>query len=177
MDPLRTKEWSDALLSSIAHAHTAHSKHGLSPEDAVRFHDHLTPYLVHPLWCAATLLQESALPQELRQRGSIALLWHDTLEDTSLPLPPSTTEDVASLVKEMSFSSFLEETIELWSKSDEVKLLKLYDKVSNLLDGHWLKNEKWNHYVAHTLRLCAEVEKTYGILNIIKIARAIAILK
>lgn len=177
MNPYLTQQWSEALLSAIAHANKAHSLHGLTPEDAVRFHDHLTPYIVHPLWCATTLLQESALPLDLRQKGSIALLWHDTLEDTSLPLPSEASAEIAWLVKEMSFSSFNEETTELWQKTNEVKLFKLYDKVSNLLDGHWLKNEKWNHYVSHTLRLCAEVEQIYGTLNIVKIAKAIAVPK
>lgn len=164
-------------MSAIAHANKAHSLYGLAPEDAVRFHDCLTPYIVHPLWCAATLLQESALPLDLRQKGSIALLWHDTLEDTSLPLPNETTEEIAWLVNAMSFRSFNEETTELWHKPIEVKLLKLYDKVSNLLDGHWLKNEKWNLYVSHTLRLCSEVEHIYGALNIVKMAKAIAVAK
>ena len=54
------------------------------------------------------------------------------------------------------------------------KLLKLYDKVSNLLDGNWMKTEKWNIYVEHTLRLAGDVEHVYGTLNIVKIARAIA---
>lgn len=177
MNPQHTKEWSESLLSAIAHAHYAHSANGLTPDDAVRFHDRATPYLVHPLWCAASLLQESALPQDLRQRGSVALLWHDTLEDTSLPLPQTASEAIAQLVQDMSFESFEEETQGLWSKSQEVKLLKLYDKVSNLLDGHWLKQEKWNTYVNHTLRLCAEVEQTYGVLNIVKMAKAIAVAK
>jgi hypothetical protein len=55
-----------------------------------------------------------------------------------------------------------------------IRALKLYDKVSNLLDGKWMKAEKWNIYVEHTLRLASEVEQLFGELNIVKIATAIA---
>ena len=46
---------------------------------------------------------------------------------------------MASLVREMTFESFQEEVEHLWSRSAEARLLKLYDKVSNLLDGSWMK--------------------------------------
>ena len=169
-----TYAWSVELIQAIAHAHTAHSQHGNTPNDSVRFHDHTTPYVVHPIWCAVSLLQEPALPMALRNTGSIALLWHDTLEDTKLPLPPEASKEVVRLVQDMSFTSFDEERTEIWSRPEEVKLLKLYDKVSNLLDGNWMKPEKWNVYVEHTLRLTNEVEKSFGQLGIVKIARAIA---
>jgi len=169
--------WSRELLIAIMHAHSAHSQHGNTSDDNVRFHDHKTPYLVHPLWCAATLLQEPKIPIELRQSGAIALLWHDTLEDTNLPLPSESPEEVARLVEGMTFTSFAEEQSEIWSRSPEIKLLKLYDKVSNLLDGAWMKPEKWNAYVAHTIRLTSEVEQLFGQLGIIKIAKAIAVPK
>lgn len=172
-----TLEWSEALLNALSHAHSAHGKNGLSPDDAVRFHDRATPYIVHPMWCAASLLQEPSLSRELRTNGSIALLWHDTLEDTSLPLPPGTEGTIADLVEGMSFKSFDEEREMLWGRPIEIKLLKLYDKVSNLLDGQWMKAEKWNAYVSHTLKLASEVEQTYGNLNIVKMAKAIAVSK
>lgn len=169
-----TKAWSEDIIKAIQHAHTAHAQHGNTPDDSVRFHDHITPYIVHPIWCAASLLQEPLLPLALRQTGSIALLWHDTLEDTSLPLPDDTSLEVSLLVKGMSFTSFVEELTEIWNRPIEIKLLKLYDKVSNLLDGIWMKPEKWNIYVEHTLRLADEVELQFGELGIVKIARAIA---
>jgi hypothetical protein len=54
-------------------------------------------------------------------------------------------------------------------------MLKLYDKVSNLLDASWMTEEKRTLYIAYLARLCKEVEYWYGHknLNIIKIARAI----
>ena len=171
------QSWASGMIDAISHAYLAHSFYGNSPEDAVRFHDHITPYLVHPLWCAASLLQEAALPLELRKVGYIVLLWHDILEDTGLGLPNNAPPEITRLVEEMSFGSFSEERELLWTRSYEIKLFKLYDKVSNLLDGAWMKAEKWNQYVEHTIRLANEVESTYGNLNIVKIARAIALMK
>lgn len=171
------KSWSKEILRSITHAHTAHSGYANTQEDTVRFHDRSTPYIVHPLWCAASLLQEPLLPLEFRRMGSMALLWHDTLEDTALGLPSDAPEKVIELVQGMTFSSFVEEQEHLWDRPLEIRLLKLYDKVSNLLDGAWMKGEKWNAYVRHTLRLTEDVEHAYGGLNVVKIARSIAVIK
>lgn len=172
-----TKIWSEELVQAIMHANLAHSTYGNSPQDAIRFHDRLTPYLVHPLWCAASLLQEATLPLKLRKIGYVALLWHDTLEDTTLKLPEGTLPEIKKFVEDMSFASFDDERIELWSRSPEIKLFKLYDKVSNLLDANWMKVEKLNMYVEHTLRLARDVEQNFGLLNIVKMAKAIAISK
>lgn len=84
---------------------------------------------------------------------------------------------MASLVREMTFESFQEEVEHLWSRFAEARLLKLYDKVSNLLDGSWMKAQKWNQYVEYTLRLTSEVEMRRGTLNIVCIARAIGVRK
>lgn len=62
----------------------------------------------------------------------------------------------------------------IWDRSLEIKLLKFYDKASNILDGSWMPTEKRARYAAYLLRLCDEVEPHYGKLNVIKIARAIA---
>lgn len=58
-----------------------------------------------------------------------------------------------------------------------MRLLKLFDKVSNLLDATWMKRDKWKAYVCHTLRLTDDVERAYGDLNIVRIARAIAVVR
>lgn len=64
---------------------------------------------------------------------------------------------------------------EIWDRPKIVRLLKLYDKVSNLLDGSWMSDEKWNNqYVPYVKRLANDVENNYGTLNIVRIARAIA---
>jgi hypothetical protein len=158
--------------SSVIYSISAHSEHSLNPENATRW-DHITPYAVHPMWCAMTLLTETTLPNELRYMGYQVLLWHDILEDTDLPLPSSTNQEVRNLIEEMTFNSFCEEKLLLWNRSKEAKLLKLYDKVSNLLDGVWMSDELWKDYLIHTLKLIEFVSQEYGELNIIKIARAI----
>jgi (p)ppGpp synthase/HD superfamily hydrolase len=150
----------------------AHGDHPTKPSKAVRKWDGQTPYAVHPLWCATMLLAEPTLSEDLRVRGSEALLLHDVLEDTTEGLPAGTSEEVAGLVRDMTFASSDVEMVEVWSKSDEVKLLKLYDKVSNLLDGSWMSAGKRQKYTAYTLKLADQVEPVYGQLNITRIARA-----
>ena len=61
----------------------------------------------------------------------------------------------------------------IWTKPKEVKLYKLYDKVSNLMDGTWMSPEKMAQYKDYTSRLCSEAEMNYGDLNITRIARGI----
>ena len=168
-----TQEIADEMDFSIHHTIDAHMNHPRSEEDTIRFWDKTTPYAVHPIWCAMTLLTETTLPEEIRFRGYQALLWHDTLEDTTSPLPENTDEAVSQLVHEMTFLSFRDEQEKIWSSRDVVKLLKLYDKVSILLDATWMKTEKWNSLVDYTLRLKAFVSETYGELNIVKIAGAV----
>lgn len=152
-------------------------------EDQTRTWDEKTPYAIHPIWCAMTFLSETTLPQNLREIGYQVLLWHDLLEDTKLEkLPPGTSGEVEELVKEMTFKSFAEEKQKVWERSENTRLLKLYDKVSNLLDDTWLNDEKWNEYVSYTQQLTENVEEIckrnrYGKLNILKIARAICILR
>jgi (p)ppGpp synthase/HD superfamily hydrolase len=163
------------LQESINYAVNAH-------KSATRRWDGRTPYVIHPLWCAMTLLTETNLPASLREVGYQTLLWHDILEDTKAGLPPNTREQVEQLVQEMTFESFADEMQHVWSRNETARLLKLYDKVSNLLDGTWMSDEQWNQYVNYTLRLMENVEVIcrkygYGPLNVVKIARAICLLK
>jgi len=143
-------------------------------KDPVRRWDKRTPYSIHPVFCAMAFLHETLLPEDLRLRGVQALLCHDIREDTTAGLPPYLAPGVKELVQDMTFSSSADEFNEIWAKSDEVKLLKLYDKTSNLMDGTWMPDGKWNKYCELTNRLADTAEKNYGPLNIVKIARAIA---
>jgi len=158
------------LISYIFNAHADKSK---ELADTVRKWDGKTPYGIHPTWCAMTLLTETTLPEELRVTGAQTLLLHDILEDTTGGLPDGTLSEVAKLVAGMSFASFTEETELIWEQSQEIRLLKLYDKVSNLLDGSWMSPEKRQYYAEYLSQLCDDVESNYGCLNIIQIARAI----
>ena len=168
-----TDEFARELKNSINHTIEAHANYPKSPKDTIRFWDKSTPYAIHPIWCAMTLLAETELKEEIRLPGYQALLWHDTLEDTNLPLPEVTSPEVVRLVEEMTFKNFDDEKEKIWQRSDMTKLLKLYDKISNLLDGTWMRDEKWNAYVKHTLKLSDFVAEKYGELDIVKIARAI----
>lgn len=171
-----TASWHEELTFWIGHCMAAHGHHWKTQKKAWRLHDKKTPYSVHPIWCASMLLSEPKLDEDTRRDGFKVLLAHDTLEDTRLPLPVTAEPHVAALVKEMTFKSFDEETQELWRKPIQIKLFKLYDKVSNLLDGaRWMDDQKWNRYVDHTLRLVQEVSEVekYRDLSIIKIAQTI----
>jgi hypothetical protein len=77
----------------------------------------------------------------------------------------------------MTFASLDEEFEQVWERSDTTKLLKLYDKVSQLLDSIWLTDMRWNQIVAHTQRLERFVVSTYGELNIGKIAGTVCQLR
>lgn len=127
---METKQFSEQLKASINHAIEAHSNHPKTPDDAIRFWDRTTPYAIHPIWCAITLLTETQLSEDIRYNGYQALLWHDALEDTTLPLPMDTSPEVVRMVNEMTFASFREEQEKIWDSRDVVKLLKLYEKVS-----------------------------------------------
>jgi hypothetical protein len=170
-----TLAWAQEMAQAISHTIRTHAEFAKTPENTIRFHDNRTPYAVHPIWCACTVLMEPSLPEETRRIGYQTLLWHDLLEDTTLSLPDGTDERVRALVNEMTFHSFAEEMKELWTRSDTAKLLKLYDKVSNLFDGTWMKYEKWNRYVRHTAKLADEVNTKFGDLNIIKFARVFSV--
>lgn len=173
MHPSTTQDYADQLGAAIQHAIRAHTYFPKTPRDAVRLWDHQTPYVVHPIWCAMTLLTETSLPEQIRYPGAIALLWHDTLEDTDLPLPEQTQPLVRMLVEEMTFVNLDQEFELVWQRSETTRLLKLYDKVSQLLDGIWIKDARWNQIIAHTQKLEQFVVTTYGQLNIVKIARSV----
>lgn len=166
-----------AIVDSMVFAKSAHIDTPIMPDDAVRFHDHSTPYIVHPIWCAMTILSETTLDEPRRLNGYLALMWHDVLEDTNATLPNDTDDEVRNLITDMTFPSFAIEKELIWLQSEEVRLLKLYDKTSNLLDASHLSIEKWNAYVEFTHLLIADVEKNFGQLNIVKIAKAIAVKK
>ncbi len=152
----------------------AHDKFAREPRKRFRKWDGATPYAIHPVWCATTLLTETTLPEDIRHHGALALLLHDILEDTEAPLPSRLPARVEVLVEEMTFASYEEEVELVWRRSELCQLLKVYDKTSNLLDMNW-RTDKRDQYVAYTLRLCDVAERRFGPLNIVKIARAITV--
>lgn len=174
---MNTELVAKSIVDGVAFTKYAHIDSALSPEDAVRFHDRSTPYIVHPIWCSMTIMTETMLDGSVRLNGYLALMWHDVLEDTHAQLPDDVSDEVRELIQGMTFASFAVEKEMVWQRSALVRLLKLYDKVSNLLDGSHMSETKWNAYVEFTRLLIADVEQTYGQLNIVKIAKSIAIKK
>src|SRR3989344_3869144 len=102
-------------LRDLAYVIEAHSQHSREPSNAFRKWDGRTPYYVHPIWCAAMILHETSLSEQLRQEGSLALLYHDVLEDTTAKLPLWLPERAAWLVSQMTFNSSEHEWAELWT--------------------------------------------------------------
>ena len=153
-----------------------HRNHPSSAQKSVRRHDGVTPYAVHPRLAADLFISEPKLDLGLRWLGWRALVLHDLLEDTKLVLPPWVPGEVQELVREMTFSSFEEEQERIWERSPNSQLLKLYDKVTNLLDGAWMGGREVDYrrtYEEFTLRLADEAENRWGELTICRIARGI----
>ncbi len=161
----------------------AHQDYPNEPKKSVRAWDKKTPYAVHPIWCAVCFLAETNLSDDLlgeRENYALALLLHDVKEDSKMELPEWLPLKVRELVELMTFSgkegSTEIEKKEIWNRPPIIRLLKLYDKVSNLMDGSWMIDEKWNdQYVPYVQKLADDVEANFGNLNIVRIARAIAV--
>lgn len=160
------------LMDSIQYAFDAHCVHPKKSVHPTRAWDRSTPGIIHPIWCAMTLLTETNLSVTTRRVGYQVLLWHDILEDTELGLPDNISPDVRTLINEMTFKSFTDERREIWNRSSLAKLLKLYDKTSNLLDASWMTVDQRKIYTDHIVKLVAFVRTNYGDLNIVRLAVA-----
>ena len=160
-------------LQDIDYIIDAHSNHARKEGKAYRKWDGRTPYHIHPLWCASMIATETSLAEKIRQDGVLVLLYHDILEDTALPLPDWLSGRVRQMVGEMTFQrGASQEMKEVWSRPSAIRLYKFYDKVSNLLDGCWMSDEKKKAYIEYTQALSEDVEQNYGLLNITLLARA-----
>lgn len=171
---MKKESFFDEVRNVIELCYRAHTHHPLEPGKAVRKWDGRTPYFVHPTWCAASILQEPALSEAQRRRGAQALALHDVLEDTTLKLPGSISPAVKKLVLGMTFEGgSAQEMVEVWNRSPEIRLLKLYDKTCNMLDDAFMSlahRKKTRRYVR---RLARDVDANYPGLNIVKLARAL----
>lgn len=170
----------EELLNDLNYVIRAHHTSARQPHKAYRKWDGVTPYSIHPIWCAMMILSEPSLADGMRRNGALALLYHDIAEDTYAPLPSWLSPEVKRMVEGMTFFGGSKEEMEkVWERPQAIRLLKLYDKVHNLLDGRntWMpkkEDPKYRQkYEGHTLRLCADVERNYGRLNITKLARKI----
>lgn len=152
----------------------AHQEKVLPEAKAIRKHFRTGEenlYFTHSLWCAMMFLLETDLPADIRNNGALALLFHDVLEDTSEKLPKDLSEEVKYLVDEMTYEGgFDEEKNIVLEKPPIVQLLKLYDKTATLYDGA-LKMQRHKPWAEFTQKLANNVEKEYGELNIVLLAR------
>jgi len=166
---MHAKRLSD-LIASVIKAHDESSKTEMS---RFRVWDKSTPYSIHPIWTAMTILTETNLPEAIRTDGAEALLLHDILEDTTSDIPEC-SQEVRRLVEELTFEPS-EDSMELiFKRSDTAQLLKLYDKVSNFLDGSWMSPEKKAKSLADIKRLADNAKATFGNLNIVAMADALS---
>ena len=161
------------LQRHVQNVVTAHQEMGKTANDGLRFWDMKTPYAIHPLWCGLTMMTETSLPADIRENGALALFYHDVLEDTNMELPNYLPESVKNMVTDMTFASFDEEKKLIFQKSDEVILLKLFDKTSNLMDAVWMDEKRLADYCEFTQKILDHTVKIYGELNITAYARAI----
>lgn len=161
------------LSGLIEYVIRAHDERAKGDYKRFRIWDKKTPYSIHPIWSAMTLLTETSLPENLRYEGAEALLLHDILEDTDAPLPPC-SGSVERLVKELTFKNSAESMQLIFERSDEAKLLKIYDKVSNFLDGAWMDPDKKEKNLEHIKKLSDMARERFGELNILKIARSLS---
>ncbi|MFH1207858.1 MAG: hypothetical protein V1668_04690 [Patescibacteria group bacterium] len=132
------------------------------------------PFIVHPMWCALTLLHDQRIPFEERKLGYQILLLHDVLEDTGLALPDDLDKKVIDGVKEMTFENWEQEKNQLENKPIFIKLLKLVDKIASMYDENVrpdaTKRREWKEV---TQKLLTDVENHYGNIRLVILAKAI----
>lgn len=115
-----------------------------------------------------------SLSREIRLEGTVVLLYHNIIEDTNAPLPNDLQPEVLQSISDMTFLGGVnEEMTGIWSRPPKIKLFKLYDKVSNLLDASWMMPDYRDKYIDYSRKVLADVEENYGDLNITKIAHTI----
>lgn len=163
----------EALLLAINYVMRAHDTKPVEPRKATRKWDGHTPYGIHPIWCATSILHETRLTEDIRILGCYTLLFHDILEDTTAGLPSEMKASIKTAVRDMTFASTEEEMRLVWERSPFIRMLKLYDKVSNLMDGAWMTDKQRRTYENYTRQLADDAERRYGELRIVKIARAL----
>jgi|SRR3989344_2500351 len=131
------------------------------------------PFVIHPLWCATMLLNDTRIPFEERRIGYQALLLHDVLEDTTLELPDYIEAEVVDLVKHMTHQTWEEEQ-HVDQKPVFVQLLKLIDKVASMYDETVRpdpqRRKEWKELIQKLLK---NVETQYKDSRIVTVAHAI----
>ncbi len=171
-EPLVTSE---LVLEGCIHyairAHGSLAKEGC----AVRKFDGKTPAVTHLLDCWTEILNEPRLSEGDRAAGSLALLFHDVIQDTTVPPPDFLSPRVLQLVQDMTYKGGTEEEmVHIWEKEPFVILLKLYVKYSNWKTMGWATEAKKTSYRDYIQRLIDAVVLVYGPdLNVVRAAQAL----
>lgn len=155
------------LLDLVYSAHQEHNtRHDFRQDGKV-------PFIIHPIWCASTLLNDQRIPFKERELGYQVLLLHDVLEDTDLNIDNVVEPEVIKYVQEMTHDSWEDEQ-NIENKSNFIKLLKLCDKIASIYD-ETVKNEpqKRKEWKALTQKLLVDVENHYGNIRLVTLAKAI----
>jgi hypothetical protein len=173
-----SQEYKDRIESEMLHIERLIKAHQLTPtkdSKAFRKADPNNMFFIHPLWCALLILFEAKLPEHIKREGYLTLLYHDVLEDTTSTLPDDLSPRVVELISHMTFmGGTKQERLEIWDKEPVVRLYKLYDKISNMMDDRWpADTEKRDWYFSYITELMKDVEKEYGNLRIVQMARMI----
>jgi hypothetical protein len=166
MDKIEPKNLKQ-LLDLIYSAHQEHNtRNDFRQNEKV-------PFIVHPIWCALTLLNDQRIPFKERELGYQVLLLHDIIEDTSLVVPDYIDQKVLDCVKEMTHDTWEEEK-NIEKKSDFIKLLKLCDKIASMYD-ETVRNDlqRRKEWKILTQKLFVDVEKHYGNIRLVTLAKAI----
>jgi len=155
------------LLDLIYSAHQEHNTRKDFRQDGK------VPFIVHPMWCALTILNDQRIPFEERELGYQVLLLHDILEDTSLTVPDYVDQKVLDYVGEMTHDTWEEEQ-NIENKSEFIKLLKLCDKIASMYD-ETVRDEpqRRREWKALTQKLLNDVESHYGNIHLVILAKAI----
>lgn len=151
-------------------AYTAHQEHNTRNDFR---QEGRIPFIVHPIWCALTILNDQRIPFEERELGYQVLLLHDILEDTNVKVPNFVSQKVLDYVKEMTHETWESEQ-NIDNKSDFIKLLKLCDKISSMYDETVRKVPQRRHeWKQLTQKLLEAVENHYGNIRLVTLAKAV----
>ena len=161
-------------IEDIVNVWKAHDQLAIKEEGRYRKFDPSVPYAAHPTWCAMAIWCEPLLPSELRHLGATALEYHDVTEDTTSELPANLNPKVLEYISDMTYVGGSEqERAQIWSKSKDVRLFKLYDRVSNMMDSSWMEDAQRATHFRYLERLNQDVKQNYPGLNISAFADAL----
>jgi hypothetical protein len=136
----------------------------------VRAHDKATPFAVHPIWCAISILSAPDLNQDLRVDGFWIILNHNLENYTGKK--PDCSQVILEKIHSLQCLSYVKEAdgAITWSAPPEIRLFKLFEQVHKLYDN---EHECDDIELDLTQDLLADVQTNYGNLKIVRIAKAL----